>query len=508
MGKHSFHKAILLAIVVFAMIAGTVSPALAGSSAIPGELRWLFGSGSATGGKTISLRVTLWGEAPAGGAVVKLTSSSPVITPPSSATVPAGATEVIVKVKSLAVHENTPVTITATYNNRVRTKRILILRPYLSSTTIQSRIRSGGLGRMTVRLSGIAPQGGITVFFNSNRPSAVPVPSSLYFPAGKASVTYIATGAVVHRDVVLNITAKYRGITITKETILRKARTLNQAPLPTATATATATATDEPTATATATDEPTATATATDEPTATATDEPTATATATDEPTATATATDEPTATATATEVPANPVVVMCHMVGDGTYNLLAPHASGIVNGHIGEDMGDIIPPFEYQGESYVQNWDEAGQAIFNNGCVAPVEVQANEAPLSEQSEQNLMGDAGNETYEGGSEPESYTLSISSDNYSAPKGGTVWFQVCLSAPAAGSVTVGWYAGQAKFDDDSNIGSYTFSDGEQCMQVAMNGLNRGNGAPTGSGNLVFVLDDGQVYYSPEATFSGK
>jgi hypothetical protein len=476
MGKHSFHKAILLAIVVFAMIAGTVSPALAGSSAIPGELRWLFGSGSATGGKTISLRVTLWGEAPAGGAVVKLTSSSPVITPPSSATVPAGATEVIVKVKSLAVHENTPVTITATYNNRVRTKRILILRPYLSSTTIQSRIRSGGLGRMTVRLSGIAPQGGITVFFNSNRPSAVPVPSSLYFPAGKASVTYIATGAVVHRDVVLNITAKYRGITITKETILRKARTLNQAPLPTATATAT--------------------------------DEPTATATATDEPTATATATDEPTATATATDEPANPVVVMCHMVGDGTYNLLAPHASGIVNGHIGEDMGDIIPPFEYQGESYVQNWDEAGQAIFNNGCVAPVEVQANEAPLSEQSEQNLMGDAGNETYEGGSEPESYTLSISSDNYSAPKGGTVWFQVCLSAPAAGSVTVGWYAGQAKFDDDSNIGSYTFSDGEQCMQVAMNGLNRGNGAPTGSGNLVFVLDDGQVYYSPEATFSGK
>jgi hypothetical protein len=476
MGKHSFHKAILLAIVVFAMIAGTVSPALAGSSAIPGELRWLFGSGSATGGKTISLRVTLWGEAPAGGAVVKLTSSSPVITPPSSATVPAGATEVIVKVKSLAVHENTPVTITATYNNRVRTKRILILRPYLSSTTIQSRIRSGGLGRMTVRLSGIAPQGGITVFFNSNRPSAVPVPSSLYFPAGKASVTYIATGAVVHRDVVLNITAKYRGIKITKETILRKARTLNQAPLPTATATAT--------------------------------DEPTATATATDEPTATATATDEPTATATATEVPANPVVVMCHMVGDGTYNLLAPHASGIVNGHIGEDMGDIIPPFEYQGETYVQNWDEASQAIFNNGCVAPVEVQANEAPFSEQSEQNLMGDAGNETYEGGSEPESYTLSISSDNYSAPKGGTVWFQVCLSAPAAGSVTMGWYAGQAKFDDDSNIGSYTFSDGEQCMQVAMNGLNRGNGAPTGSGNLIFVLGDGQVFYSPEATFSSK
>ena len=37
----------------------------------------------------------------------------------------------------------------------------MILRPYLSSTTFQSRIRSGGLGKMTVRLSGIAPEGGL-----------------------------------------------------------------------------------------------------------------------------------------------------------------------------------------------------------------------------------------------------------------------------------------------------------------------------------------------------------
>ena len=224
MFRLKFLKTLFLVVVAFVTIGGTVMPALAGQSAGTDTLRWLFGSGSATGGKVISLRVTLWTEAPAGGAVVTLKSSSPVITAPSSVTIPAGRTEAVVKIKSRAVHENTPVTITATYKNRVRTKQILILRPYLSSTTIQTRIRSGGLARFTVRLSGIAPEGGITVRFNSNRPSAVPVPATLYFPAGKASVTYIATGAVVHRDVELNISAKYRGVTITKPTILRKAQ--------------------------------------------------------------------------------------------------------------------------------------------------------------------------------------------------------------------------------------------------------------------------------------------
>src|SRR5688500_12523533 len=164
MGKHSFHKAILLAL-LFAMIGGAVTPALAGASSTPAELTWLFGSGSATGGKYIHLRATLSGEAPAGGAVIKLTTTSPIISPPATATVPAGKTEVIVAIKSLAVHESTPVTITATYRNWIRTHTTLILRPYLSSMTIQSQIESGGTGRMTARLSGIAPQGGITVYF-------------------------------------------------------------------------------------------------------------------------------------------------------------------------------------------------------------------------------------------------------------------------------------------------------------------------------------------------------
>jgi len=445
MFKLKFLKTLFLVVVAFVTIGGTVMPALAGQSAGTDTLRWLFGSGSATGGKVISLRVTLWTEAPAGGAVVKIKSSSPVITAPSSVTIPAGRTEAIVKIKSRAVHENTPVTITATYKNRVRTKQILILRPYLSSTTIQTRIRSGGLARFTVRLSGIAPEGGVTVRFNSNRPSAVPVPATLYFPAGKASVTYIATGAVVHRDVELNISAKYRGVTITKPTILRKARVTSTDPgtggdqggnVGGDTGTGDGGSVDNPGGGDGGNNGDTGGDNGDtggdnsggdngsddggnqgdtggdqggdqgdqngdqggdsgnqgdngsdnggdqngdnndqggdqngdngdqggDQQGGTGAEQG-GDNTGGDTGNAGGDQGGDTSGDATAT---------ICHMTGNGLYTIATPNVAGIVNGHFGEDTGDIIPPVDYKGQSYEQNWDEAGQAIFNNGCVVP----------------------------------------------------------------------------------------------------------------------------------------
>ena len=33
------------------------------------------------------------------------------------------------------------------------------------------------------------------------------------------------------------------------------------------------------------------------------------------------------------------------------------------------EENRDIVPPFTYNGQSYSENWDANGQAIFNAGC-------------------------------------------------------------------------------------------------------------------------------------------
>jgi hypothetical protein len=71
-------------------------------------------------------------------------------------------------------------------------------------------------------------------------------------------------------------------------------------------------------------------------------------------------------------------MVTICHATGSQTnpYVVLEANAAGIYNGHYGpshHDARDIIPPFEYQDETYEQNWDAEGQATFENGCVPVV---------------------------------------------------------------------------------------------------------------------------------------
>ena len=67
--------------------------------------------------------------------------------------------------------------------------------------------------------------------------------------------------------------------------------------------------------------------------------------------------------------------VTICHATGSSTnpYVQITPSKSGVYHGHIAHQHGeDIIPPFTYKGQTYSQNWDAAGQAIWNNGCKKP----------------------------------------------------------------------------------------------------------------------------------------
>jgi hypothetical protein len=75
--------------------------------------------------------------------------------------------------------------------------------------------------------------------------------------------------------------------------------------------------------------------------------------------------------------------VTFCHATGSKTnpYVMISPSVSGTYHGHYLHHGGDIIPPFEYQGETFSLNWDVDGRTTFQNGCVptaapAPPEVQ------------------------------------------------------------------------------------------------------------------------------------
>jgi hypothetical protein len=296
---------LVLAACLFALVILPISPTDAGAAS---ALTRLAASGSATGGKRITVRIELSGPAPAEGISVDLSSSSTHIQMPDSITVPDGAREETISVATIPTRFDTEVTITARHGGVTKSRVVLIKKPVLSSLSVQSKIRAGGQGKITVRLSGRAPEGGLVVNVKSNRPSILPLPGDVSIDAGKASVTLVVDAAMVRTDVPVNVIARHDGVRVIKSTLVRNYDSATPTPTatatetPTATATSTATQTSTPEPTATATDVPTSTPTNTMVPTSTHTPEPTASATLI--PTVTPTETQAPTATQTPTSTP------------------------------------------------------------------------------------------------------------------------------------------------------------------------------------------------------------
>jgi hypothetical protein len=77
--------------------------------------------------------------------------------------------------------------------------------------------------------------------------------------------------------------------------------------------------------------------------------------------------------------------VVICHATGSSTnpYVRISPSAAGVFHGHLGHQDGrDIVPPFVWNGQTYSENWDANGQAIWNAGCAVPA-AAATQAPAA-----------------------------------------------------------------------------------------------------------------------------
>ena len=76
------------------------------------------------------------------------------------------------------------------------------------------------------------------------------------------------------------------------------------------------------------------------------------------------------------TATAASQSVSFCHMTQSEHNPAVAATISsqGLINGHLGHPE-DIIPPFTYNGVTYSQNWNDAGIAIYENGCSVPGEV-------------------------------------------------------------------------------------------------------------------------------------
>jgi trimeric autotransporter adhesin len=181
-------------------------PALVSLTMNPGNV---VGGGSSTG--TVTLNV----PAPAGGALVSLSSSNAAASVPASVTIAAGATSATITATTIAVTNSTSATITATFNALTKTAALAINPLAISGIVMNPASVGGGTSSTgTVTLNGPAPAGGAVVILSDNNASAT-TPASVTVAASATSATFTVTTAVVATVTPVTITGTYNTSTQT-----------------------------------------------------------------------------------------------------------------------------------------------------------------------------------------------------------------------------------------------------------------------------------------------------
>jgi hypothetical protein len=167
------------------------------------------------GGMTSTGSVVLNGPAPAGGAMVTLSSSNTAAaTVPASITIAAGATTGSFTASTTAVTANTAVTFSASYGGSTKTAVATVM-PLLSSVTLNPNSVTGVAAVTgTITLTAPAPAGGSVVTLASSN-SAATVPASVAVPAGVKTATFTVNTQTVAANTAVTITASLNGATRT-----------------------------------------------------------------------------------------------------------------------------------------------------------------------------------------------------------------------------------------------------------------------------------------------------
>jgi len=165
---------------------------------------------------TTANNVALNNPAPAGGAVVSLTSSNPgVASVPGSVTVPAGSTtSPPFSVITGAVSASTAVSVTATYGGVSKTANLTVSPAVLYGLALSPSTVTGGTASTNnlVSLAGSASAGGVVVTLTSSNPAVAQPPASVLIPANQPiAPAFTITTSHVSATTQVTITASYAG---------------------------------------------------------------------------------------------------------------------------------------------------------------------------------------------------------------------------------------------------------------------------------------------------------
>jgi hypothetical protein len=170
-------------------------------------------------GNTVLATVTLTSGAQGTGAVVALTSSNPaVLSVPANLTIPTGAQTGTVTAATSVVTADTPVTITASYNNSSKAATVTVS-PVPPPAALQSigffpNIVTGGTAALAIlSVTSPAGPGGFTATLSANVPNIVTLPASVTVPQGETNVAFNVPTAVVTAQTGLTVFAMAGGRT-------------------------------------------------------------------------------------------------------------------------------------------------------------------------------------------------------------------------------------------------------------------------------------------------------
>jgi hypothetical protein len=161
--------------------------------------------------------VMLNGQAPAGGAVVSLSSNSPVVSPPASVTVAPGSFSASFPIPTSNVTANTTATVTATYNGASSQAQVtLTAQQPPSSLTLSptSTTGTGGSSFATVTVASASSTDEVLQVSSSN-PSIASVPNGVTIPAGSTTGGFNIFTTSVSTQTVVTISVAGGGVTKT-----------------------------------------------------------------------------------------------------------------------------------------------------------------------------------------------------------------------------------------------------------------------------------------------------
>ena len=165
------------------------------------------------GGIQVQAIAMLNGVAPANGAAINFSSSSPAAQVPAVETVAAGSPSVVFQIPTNSVTASTPATITATYNGQsVQTQ--ITLTPQgqpasisLSPTSVTGT--AGSFGTVTVASAATTDQ----IFSLSSSNPAVTLPSTVLIPAGSLHAGFTINTSQVSTQTLVTISVSGGGVT-------------------------------------------------------------------------------------------------------------------------------------------------------------------------------------------------------------------------------------------------------------------------------------------------------